>query len=293
VAVISRVTRDNFLSVTCSEILFKVLYSLVRVSLNNYLYFGIVYKSMKNFLKHPIALIVLILVVITGIFLLNQKETTVVSDPPEVATIQDSEPVVPELNILHESIALLWHTAYPRRDLSAIKGALPKLLQSTTNLVEAELPGILQDKQIAWEKGVKEFQFKVKELDKAANNNDLNTALSLVESIHTEYENLGNILRPKLAELESFHQELYKVYHYYLPEGDAGKIADAIPVMQERCASLEEVTLPAKYVDKQEQFNQAVQELKVALDEVVASPNSNPSVENLHTAYQAVEAILL
>lgn len=248
---------------------------------------------MKKYLKYLIILIALILIiVITGIFLLRPKKTTTTGNLSEVSISQDSEPVVPELDILHESVALLWHTAYPKKDLSVIKKALPTLLQSTTNLVKAELPGILQEKQISWGKGVKEFQLKVKELEKAANNNDLNTALRLVESIHTEYENLKNILRPKLTELESFHQELYKVYHYYLPEGNTEKIIDSIPLMQERYASLKEVMLPTKYEDKQEKFNQAVLELKIALDGVAASPSGKISVESLHAAYQAVEEIL-
>jgi hypothetical protein len=252
-----------------------------------------IYKSMKKYLKHPVILITIVLIiVILGIFLLSSKKPPITSNLSEVfSTTQDSEPVVPELNILHESVALLWHTAYPNKDLNAIKEALPKLLQSTTNLVEANLPGILQDEQISWEKGVREFQLKVKELEQATNNNDLTLALSLVESVHAEYENLGNILRPKLTELESFHQELYKVYHYYLPEGNTEKIIETIPIMQERYTSLKKVVLPTKYEDKQKQFNQAVLKLKTALDGVAASPDSKPAIENLHAAYQAVDAI--
>ena len=60
---------------------------------------------------------------------------------------------VPELRDLHEVVYPLWHSAFPDKDYSLIKELLPQALSLTGKLDEAELPGILRDKQEAWDKG--------------------------------------------------------------------------------------------------------------------------------------------
>ena len=69
---------------------------------------------------------------------------------PEI-TQEELTATVPELRELHEVIYPLWHNAYPEKDYALIKELLPQAESLTAKLDAAKLPGILRDKQEAWD----------------------------------------------------------------------------------------------------------------------------------------------
>jgi len=100
-----------------------------------------------------------------------------------------------------------------------------------------------------------------------------------------------------VPELEAFHQELYKLYHYYNPANDEAKTRETVAAMVEKLEPLRAVTLPERLADRQGDFDvgvaalgEDVNALRAALDtgnrEAVQA-----AVESVHSAYQAVEAI--
>ncbi len=248
----------------------------------------------------------LFLVLITaGVLLLSvscQKETqdAQMSAGPEAAaeiTQEEITAAVPELNELHEVIYPLWHTAYPEKDYALIKELLPKAEALAAKVDAATLPGILRDKQADWETGKANLKTTLQSLKAAVEADDQEEMLKQTEAFHSAFERMVRTIRPLVKELEAFHQELYKLYHYYTPEYDLEKIRAAVPLMQEKIAALKEVTLPSRLADRQENFNTAVGALEAAcgeLAEIVTEDDQDKikaAVEKVHTAYQNTEKI--
>jgi hypothetical protein len=204
---------------------------------------------------------------------------------------------VPELDSLHESIFLLWHDAYPNKNYALIKETLPQLDISVSNLRRADLPGILHGKQASWDKEITNMESSLEALHKAADEDNKESMIAEVESLHSSYEKLIGITRPKLPELESFHQELYKVYHYYMPGNNLERIRATIPLMKEKILLLKKAKLPLNFADRQDVFDLAVSKLETSLTELDGLAKTDnkeeikSAVEKLHTDYQSVDAI--
>ena len=48
----------------------------------------------------------------------------------------------------------LWHEAWPKKDFKMMKDLLPQARAGVAKVAEARLPGILREKQAAWDQGV-------------------------------------------------------------------------------------------------------------------------------------------
>ena len=131
----------------------------------------------------------------------------------------------------------------------------------------------------------------------AADADDQAGMLEQAEAFHSAYEKMVRTIRPVVKELEAFHQELYKLYHYYTPDYDLENIRSVVPVMQEKLAALKEVTLPSRLSDRQADFHTAVQDLEAACSELAEilpqedREEIKAAVEKVHTAYQNTEKI--
>lgn len=204
---------------------------------------------------------------------------------------------VPELDAIHEYMFPLWHDAFPARDFEAISAAIPDLEASLDALETAELPGILQDKQALWDQQKQLLMETFDGLVAASEAGNQDEMLAYTEAFHMNYEGLVRIIRPVVPELETFHQHLYGVYHYYGPGYDLEKIRSAATDMAAAVPPLQEAELPSRLAERQAQFeievgklNEAVHGLLGALDD----PNRDEveaAIEAVHAAYSAVEGI--
>lgn len=205
---------------------------------------------------------------------------------------------VPELDSLHESIYILWHTAYPNKNFTLIKDVLPQLEVSVSKLAAAALPEILHNRQTKWDIEIKNLQSNLSTLQKAVEEDNKESMLTSVELIHSSFEKLVRAIRPKLPELESFHEELYKVYHYYMPNNDIEKIKTIIPSMKMKIGLLKQASLPQSIADRQNKFDQAVSRLEISLNELENLVMTNniekiqSAVEKLHSEYQSIDSML-
>lgn len=221
----------------------------------------------------------------------QKKAEKVTIDPVELAAD------VPALENLHEAIYPLWHDAYPEKNYALIKELLPQLDSLVAGVDAAQLPGILRDKQAAWDEGKANLKSTLQALHQAAEQDNNEGMLAQAEAIHSAFEGLMRLVRPRVAELESFHQEMYKVYHYYLPAFDLENIRATVLVMQEKMAPLKQAKLPMRLAERQAQFDQAVVELETAvgeLSELVKGKDKeaiSSGIEKVHSAYQNTEAI--
>jgi len=215
----------------------------------------------------------------------------------ESAEISQAELVaaVPELDDLHDVVRQLWHDAYPEKDTAAIEALLPEADALTAKLDAAELPGILRDKQAAWDAGKAKLKGTLAEMHAAADAKDTDALLAQTEAFHSAFENLVRTIRPVVPALDAFHQELYKLYHYYAPAYDLAQIRTASAAMQERITPLAESKLPKRLADRQKDFDASVKDLSSAVDALVTTAKKDDkdaimvALGKVHTAYQRTE----
>lgn len=204
---------------------------------------------------------------------------------------------VPALADLHEVVFPLWHEAYPARDCARIRELLPQADELVAGLGSAVLPGILRDKQAAWDAGMVRLKDALAALHRAAGANDEGAMLEQTEAFHAAFEGLVRTIRPVVPALDAFHQELYKLYHYYAPAYDFAAIRAQALAMKERIPPLAESKLPARVADRQEKFAAAVAALSAAVDDMIRVTGKDDhdavlaSVERVHTAYVMTERI--
>ena len=228
------------------------------------------------------------------------KEEQAAADT-KVATTEMSEAEieasVPELSALHEVVYPLWHTAYPEKNYALIKELLPRADTLVAALDAAALPGILREKQQEWTDKKTSLKETLAKLHTAADANDEAEMLVQLEAFHAGYEQLVRAIRPVVPALESFHQDLYKLYHYYGPAYDLVKIREAAAAMQAKLPPLKEAELPKRLADRQAEYQLAVQELETAVGEFAEKVKTDSkeeilaAMEKVHAAYQKAEKL--
>jgi len=106
------------------------------------------------------------------------------------------------------------------------------------------------------------------------------------------------VIRPVLKEVDAFHQVLYMLYHYYLPDYDFEKIKQAALDMKEKMDDLNKAALTKRVEARKDQFEKARNELNdsvIELSTIVTAGDDkdkvSAAVENLHTKYVELEHI--
>lgn len=215
---------------------------------------------------------------------------------PEVPATELAAEVA-ELDAVHDIMVPLWHDAFPARDFTAIQEMTPRFEPLLAALDAAELPGILQDDQASWDEGKARLLETFQGLKAAAEGGDQDGMLAYAEAFHMNYEGLVRIIRPILPELETFHQHLYGLFHYYGPGYDLEKIQRAADSMTEALVPLTTAELPSRLADQQGAFESAVESLSAAMtgfQESLLNPRKaavEEAIDAVHTAYQGVEGI--
>ena len=209
----------------------------------------------------------------------------------------ETSATVPALNDFHTVIFKIWHTAWPNKDYDMLTALLPEIEQGITAVANAELPGILREKKVAWRNGVEKLQAIVKEYKAAIEAKQRQRLLDAAEKLHAQYEALVRVIRAPLKELDDFHAVLYMLYHFYMPEDSLEEVKVSIGQLQEKMAALNKVTLPSRFKGKEESFTVARNQLDKAVTELTAMVRSNefgkikPAVEVMHASYKTLAEI--
>jgi hypothetical protein len=233
-----------------------------------------------------IRLIFVILILGGGLFLAAEQ----MPDP-------ETESTVPELIDFHDIIYPIWHTAFPARDYSALRGFMAAINAQAARINAAALPGILRDKKQAWESGLAEFNQAVAAYGKAAAGSDNQALLDAAESLHARFEMLVRAIRPVAREVDAYHKILYVVYHKYLPEKKYAEIGKVAADMVANAEAITKATLSPRLAARSEAFQAAAAKLlaetkaleaagKACLETDIAS-----IVAKVHAAYQELEKV--
>ncbi len=159
---------------------------------------------------------------------------------------------VPELKALHEVIFKLWHDAWQNKNIELLKELVPAIDSHAVKIQSAKLPNILQDKKVKWNEGLTKLKEIVNEYHKAATTTDTQKILDAAEKLHAQYEKLARMIKPVLKEVEAFHQILYTLYHYYMPEYNKDKIKASVLDLQRKMEDLNKAVLPDHLSQKKE-----------------------------------------
>lgn len=202
---------------------------------------------------------------------------------------------VPALANFHEVIAPLWHDAWPAKDLGLMRELLPRIHGHVESLQKVELPGILRDKEAKWDEGVADCAARAGQLETALAADDEPAALDAAEALHAAFENLVRTVRPRMKELDAYHQELYRAYHYDWPQRDLSALAGRAGDMAARCEALLAAAVPKRHEAKAPLLRERFAALCAATGKLReacaagAEAGIGAALEATHTAYQACE----
>jgi uncharacterized protein YukE len=204
---------------------------------------------------------------------------------------------VPALKDLHKVVYPLWHDAYPNKNYELIKQLLPQADTLVGTLDQAPLPGILRDRQEKWDAAKANLKSVLQKLHEAAKTDSQDAMLAQTEAFHAGFERLVRTIRPVVPALDAFHQELYKLYHYYTPAYDLAQIRSSAAAMKEKIQGLKDAELPKRLAEKQADYQASVQQLEATVNELVETAKIDSkekvqaAVEKVHVAYQKAEKL--
>ena len=204
---------------------------------------------------------------------------------------------VPVLSNFHEVIFQIWHTAWPEKNITMLRDLLPQVQLYRDSLSHVQLPGILRDKQKAWDDNIAKLRAVVADYERAAAPLDSVKLLDAAERLHAQYEALVRVIRPALKEIDAFHQVLYMLYHHYWPERNQDSVASSLNALKEKMASLNAAVLPERWKKREAAFTEARLKLSRSVEALaVADAKNNPalfssSLEAMHADYQALEKV--
>ncbi len=205
---------------------------------------------------------------------------------------------VPELDAFHKPIYTLWHDAWPAKDIAKLKSLLPDVEKAYATLAAAKLPGILRDKQAKWSEKLQVLTQSVKDYRAAVDKEDNEGILKAAEAVHMNYEQMVRLVRPVVKELDVFHQSLYLLHHYYVPENETGQIKAAADSLVQKMVALNGAALPKRLEVRTEQFKKALKNLDESVKAFAEAVNAKKGKEeiaklenSLHARYQVVEKV--
>jgi hypothetical protein len=236
----------------------------------------------------------LFLISFVALFLFIGKSSFAQIDSSEITW------TVPELIKFHDVIYLIWHEAYPAKDVKALKGFVPEIRTSMENINNAKLPGIVREKEGKWKEGLVDFNKATEEYYKAAEGNDDQVMLDAAEKLHSNFEMMVRILRPVLKEIDEYHKVLYIIYHKYFPDKKYTEITNVMDDLIQKADAItkaDEEKLKKRLKEKYTEFLPAAKELyanTVSLKEILTTNDAakiNEAVEKMHSSYQKLEGI--
>jgi len=198
---------------------------------------------------------------------------------------------IPALAEFHEVIYPIWHTAYPSKDIEALKGYVEEVNQKAEKIYNVKLPGILREKEAKWKAGVEEFKEAVNKYNEAAAGSDEQQLLDAAELLHAKYENLVRIIRPIVKELDEFHKVLYVIYHRYLPDKKWEAVRKECASLKEKSQKVIEAKLPKKLEGKSDEYKKLANELSKAVDNLCKAKDKDmeKAIESMHSKYEALQ----
>ena len=204
---------------------------------------------------------------------------------------------VPALTAMHEVVMPLWHEAWPAKDTKRMAELAPAIGQHVAEVGAATLPGILRDKQAAWDAGVKQLQASASAYRSAIDRKDDAALLQAAEALHADYERLVRVIRPATPEIDAFHQALYVLYHQDLAQFSLPVVQEHVRGLKARMDALGAAALPARHAQRKAAYEAARDRLGQSVDSLAAAAAGGDeariraAIEDVHAGYEALDGV--
>lgn len=204
---------------------------------------------------------------------------------------------VPALSAMHEAIMPLWHEAWPAKDVKRMAELAPGIQKHLADVTAARLPGILRDRQAAWDAGLKQLQGSAAAYQSAVDKKDDPALLKAAEALHTDYEKLVRVVRPATPEIDAFHQALYVLFHYDLEQFSLPVVKDHVAALKARMDALAGAALPARHAARTGAYEAARTRLAGTVDTLVAATAGGDAsaikagIEQVHASYESLDGL--
>ena len=237
---------------------------------------------MKNLI---FTLIVLIVLSSANLFAQHQIDSTEITSS------------VPELFEFHDVIYVIWHEAYPAKDIAALKSMVDKIKPYMEKINAASLPGILQDKKGKWDEGLKVLNASAENYYNAAAGNNDQKMLDAAEKLHADFEMMVRVIRPVAKEVDEYHKILYVIYHKYFPAKDYTAISGVIDDLIAKAEACVNAKLSKRLESKTDQYKTEAQKLVEKTKDLKNALQTNDpekinkAVDVMHSQYQDVEKV--
>lgn len=215
----------------------------------------------------------------------------------ETFTSDETSWDVPELFEFHDVIYPIWHTAFPDKNTELLKSYADQVKSGAEKIYNVKLSGILRDKIAKWEEGVKNLKVSVNQYSVAALSKDDQAMLDAAEKLHSDFENLVRIIKPMSKEIDDYHQTLYMIYHYFLPEKRNDDLRSAAAVLLKKADAISKAEIPKRAASKKDEYLKLVEDLYNSSYKLNSSIQTSENeyedtiemVEDVHNKYQALE----
>lgn len=204
---------------------------------------------------------------------------------------------VPALSAMHDVIMPLWHEAWPAKDVKRMAELAPGIRKHLAEVQKAKLPGILRDRQAAWEAGLQQLQAAAAAYQSAVDGKDDPALLRAAEALHTDYEKLVRVIRPATPEIDAFHQALYVLFHYDLERFSLPVVKEHVAGLKAKMDALAVAALPARHAAKQDAYAAGRSRLAGAVEALVAATAAGDeatikaAIEQVHASYESLDAV--
>ena len=204
---------------------------------------------------------------------------------------------VPELSQFHDIIYVIWHEAYPSKDIATLKSMVEKIQTDMEKINNAQLPGILKDKAGKWKEGLKVLNVSADNYYSAAKGNDDQAMLDAAEKLHADFEMMVRVLRPVSKEVDEYHKDLYVIFHKFFPVKDYKSIEPMMDNMIAKAEACLNAKLPKRLESKTELFQKTAKELvekTIALKESLKTNDGSAiykAIDVMHSKYQDLEKV--
>jgi uncharacterized membrane protein YgaE (UPF0421/DUF939 family) len=207
---------------------------------------------------------------------------------------------VPELIKFHDVIYLIWHEAYPAKNISELKSYVPQIKTDIENINNAKLPGILRDKEAKWKEGLVNLNKAAEDYYAAAEGTNDDALLTASENLHSNFEMMVRTLKPVLKEIDEYHKTLYLVIHKYFPDKKYSEISEVMDDMITKADAVMKVgddKLVKRLPEKVGKYHTAAKELydaTVLLKETLGTNDNtkiDAAIDSMHSKYQKLESI--
>lgn len=221
----------------------------------------------------------------------SEKSASTVSDTTDL--------FMKAMDDFHETMAPLWHEAYPKKDFKSIREQAPQFQKKLYVLLRSPLPTNLEKEKLDSLIAKRQWlSFYVSQLGLAAADTVDSVLASALEQLHWAYEEMEKVFAVEIKELDRFHQTLYFLWHEALPKKDYKSIKKTVIVLKAEMDSLMKVPLSYGCREKKEEFEKRKSALKEAVYQLalVCEKGTNQKIEEamnlMHERFMELNRLL-